>query len=1585
MVSTQVLELVDQAKEAMERLWRQAVSDGVAEPGRCVLFFASSSGAERAVVFTARGDSFEQAWEQGAAEVQARWQRRGVSPRWLRVEVACSVRRTIWGDICKQLAATKRNYWRHCIAFDAELETAFLAQEFSGAALLYDSRQPVATPNSNNLRVYARRRYQRDLAWPEDPAQPMWLFDTRAVFSDGQVVEEIEHAGRNRGYRRVEDWGADVVLDVVRRSTGYLARQVQPGGRYEYGCFPCFDRPIPTYNALRHASSTYALLEGWELTGDPAHEAAARLALDHLCKHLIRETDLPDGSRAAFLVDTGNEIKLGGNGVCLLALCKYTELTGDRCYLSLLEKLALGVLHMQDASSGRFVHVLHWPNLEVKAEHRIIYYDGEAAFGLMRLYGMTRDPRWLAAVETAFEYFIAAEHWRAHDHWLSYCVNELTLYRSDARYYRFGLDNVRDHLDFVRTRITTFPTLLELMMAARKMIDRIQSDAEHAHLLDGFDLEKFQDALEWRARYLLSGFFWPEVAMFFRNPQKILDGFFIRHHGFRVRIDDVEHYLSGYVAYWKWLQEPASGAVSGEPTVVRGESPEGAGSVATVAWGGDVNLGRRQHYVVVQHGAKYPLEAVPALRAADTTIVNLECVVTTLGEPGVEKGEGGPFYLRARPEMLQVLLEGGVDVVATANNHSGDYGPDALVDQGRHLRDWGIAHVGSGSDLDQALTPAYFKAGSLRIAVFSLDATQPEFAADAHRPGTAYISPAEPDLCVERLQPLISRAAERANLVLASVHWGRNGLAEPEPAVLRLGEALIDAGFDAVLGAGAHVLQGVRIHKGRPILHDAGDLLFDARDRQSAEAGVFLLEADAQGVRRVVFHPVRVGFGRTEQLYGEAAQDVSTRFARRCAALGCSAEPAGDGCCVINIRPEGSVGARPVYDPAPAGPTSPGSLEGWRVEAVPADAILPKPVVLGPLELLGVRLTPERLTDRRMLFVESYWRLRKSTEVDWRLEFRAVLEGDGGSGWGQGSDHDPCDWLWPTRRWRSGEIYRDHYGLRPPPLSRIRNGRLQLHIGLRSTRGRVASVPLPRTVEVASRRPTAFPAPVYRVTAPDVLGSGEPGVTWTAEQLEKGTGGRWLVPPPPGWKVQMLHHARDGRRLGEFDLPPLYVAFDYPTVALHERYSAPTDEVWDTHDRLPALHPRLAGAIVSRPVPGLPADFPLLQVEDGVRAYIELGAAARQRLDGRVVAVTGSAGKSTLVRMLQQALAPFGSVNGTQANHNSRCGVLLTLANTPAETHAVVVEASSTAINAPRYQNIRLVRPDVAVVTNIAPSHLAPGRTVKDIARAKIRIVEGMVPGSVVVLWTGSACHEDMFHFALEKGMRILSFGAESGADVRLLKYCPSKGDVFAELPGGRRVQYPVGATGRHMALNSLACLAVLIGLKLPLSTALPSLAAFQALPGRGETMDLEAEGKLLRVIDDAYNANPISMAAALRLVRDTEPPLPGGRRVLVLGDMRELEPRAEELHAALASEVRAARPDLLLLCGEYMAHLQEAMAGEVASHWFPDVDALQPRLLEFLGPGDLVLVKSSAGTRLSGLVRHLRQLHAPSVVPMQR
>lgn len=526
------------------------------------IFISICDGKNRAIVVNASANAFTKAWGKAIFKCRRKAEKDELQPEWLRVDWVRSAEKLSWEELEDRLKKVKRNYFRYGLALDGGFHKVFLEQEINANAMLYGGNKiPYAIVNKKNFEIYARKRYKD---YVPDFSDDVYVLDTQGVFcSIEESPRQLFPAGKNAG-RRMELMDQQAVYSLIQRSSHYLSTQVQSSGQFHYGWHPCFDRPINAYNTLRHASTTYSMLEAWEVTRDETLKASIDRSLNYLTGTLIQNASLDNGDEAAFLVDQGGEVKLGGNAVCLLALAKYTELTGDEIYLGLIERLALGIRFMQDPDTGAFIHVLNYPDLSIKEKFRIIYYEGEAAFGLMRAYGLTKDTRWIEIVEKAFNHFIANDTWKAHDHWLSYCVNELTRYRPEEKYYRFGIQNVAGYLDFVMNRITTFPTLLELMMAAEKMICRIQENDANRHLLDQLDLDKFYRALEARAEYLLNGHFWPEYAMYFKNPERILGSFYIRHHSFRVRIDDVEHYLSGFVAYLGFLKKSRKPELSSE-------------------------------------------------------------------------------------------------------------------------------------------------------------------------------------------------------------------------------------------------------------------------------------------------------------------------------------------------------------------------------------------------------------------------------------------------------------------------------------------------------------------------------------------------------------------------------------------------------------------------------------------------------------------------------------------------------------------------------------------------------------------------------------------------------------------------------------------------------------------------------------------------------------------------------------------------------------------------------------------------------------------------------------------------------------
>jgi UDP-N-acetylmuramoyl-tripeptide--D-alanyl-D-alanine ligase len=398
----------------------------------------------------------------------------------------------------------------------------------------------------------------------------------------------------------------------------------------------------------------------------------------------------------------------------------------------------------------------------------------------------------------------------------------------------------------------------------------------------------------------------------------------------------------------------------------------------------------------------------------------------------------------------------------------------------------------------------------------------------------------------------------------------------------------------------------------------------------------------------------------------------------------------------------------------------------------------------------------------------------------------------------------------------------------------------------------------------------------------------------------------------------------------------------------------------DGHDYVAeALQKGAAGAMVSRD-PGLPGNF--LRVEDTLAGLARLAAFARARFGGKVVAVTGSVGKTTTKEMLRRTLSGFGSVHAADASFNNHIGVPLTLARMPREAEFAVLELG---MNHPGEiaPLARLARPHVALITAIERSHIGLMGSIEAIAAEKATIFLGLEPKGIAVLPADSP-----FLNALESFVpvtaRNFGFGAGKAAQARLLDALSSAEgcDVTGEIDGAK-IRFHLAAPGRHMAMNAIAALAACASLQLDIEKAAAALAGFAPFAGRGARRRLRLAAGEAILLDESYNASGASVRAALQVLG-----LQPGRHVAVLGDMLEMGDDARSEHEALAPDVEAAT-DLLFACGPMMGFLFNLLPAAKQGGFAPDAAALARLVKPAIRPGDAILVKGSYGSRMRDLV----------------
>jgi UDP-N-acetylmuramoyl-tripeptide--D-alanyl-D-alanine ligase len=465
-----------------------------------------------------------------------------------------------------------------------------------------------------------------------------------------------------------------------------------------------------------------------------------------------------------------------------------------------------------------------------------------------------------------------------------------------------------------------------------------------------------------------------------------------------------------------------------------------------------------------------------------------------------------------------------------------------------------------------------------------------------------------------------------------------------------------------------------------------------------------------------------------------------------------------------------------------------------------------------------------------------------------------------------------------------------------------------------------------------------------------VNAAGAKEVLWSAEEARQATGGR---------------NTRDWQATG--------VSIDSRSLAPGDLFVALKGPSFDGHDFAgKAIKAGAAASMVHRRADGIDESMPLLIVDDTFAALWRLGTAARARSTARLIAVTGSVGKTGTKEALRLCLSPQGLTSASIGSFNNHWGVPLSLARMERDAVYGIFELGMNHPGEIR-ELTTLVRPQVAIITNIEPAHIGNFSSISEIADAKAEIFEGMDANGTAVLNRDNALFHHLCARAEDAGVsRILSFGRHKEADARLLD-CSLHATCSAVSASirGREIDYCLAMPGAHWVMNSLAVLAAVSAAGADVVKAAAQFANLKPLKGRGERHTVETPEGAFHLIDDSYNANPTSMRAAFEVLGRASLGK-GGRRIAVLGDMLELGTQAQEMHASLAAPLQAAGIDLAFTCGTGMAALRDALPEALRGAHAAESKTLAAEICDAVRPGDSLLVKGSLGSRMAVVVEAL-------------
>nr|WP_307992642.1 hypothetical protein [uncultured Niameybacter sp.] len=495
-----------------------------------VVFISVSNGVERAIVRHEKGCNFIEAWNRTQASIENYIRTKNYKPEWVKIDFVVEQESVPTKLLKKQIRQCEKGFFRKGIALDEDFQVAYLECEL----------------NSRRMIDYKKGEILIDQLSTKQ--EEVIVFNHKGFFCDeNNEVYELHCEEKNFGRRIQNDLDSCNIYNVIQQTSLFLVGLQQSNGAFIYGYWPIQDKIISSYNILRHIGTVWGLISSYKITGDKSVLKTIYKGIHYALEHAI----VYKTKEIAYIIERkNNELKLGGNGIMLLALIDSKELFPDEDYIDLMRALGNGILTYLDSETGHYNHVFNYPDYSIKDEFRTIYYDGEATFALLKLYNLTKEDKWLYAAKKAVENFIKQDYTKYRDHWIAYSMNELIKCCPEGDYIEFTLRNLNVNLDKINNHPTIYATYLELLMATYSAYQNICSTYKSEVFLDIEQEKYFYSTIENRVSRMLNGYYYPEYAMYMKKPSKIHKSIFIRNDKMRVRIDDIQHFLGGYCQFY---------------------------------------------------------------------------------------------------------------------------------------------------------------------------------------------------------------------------------------------------------------------------------------------------------------------------------------------------------------------------------------------------------------------------------------------------------------------------------------------------------------------------------------------------------------------------------------------------------------------------------------------------------------------------------------------------------------------------------------------------------------------------------------------------------------------------------------------------------------------------------------------------------------------------------------------------------------------------------------------------------------------------------------------------------------------------